>query len=134
MKLFIFLTLIFFCKSNGALASQFWFGKTMTPIAAESRWGKEEFNIDRFKQGDVVTRAKMASSLVRQKSKWLGKSRRDIRESLGGFSGFYFSELIPTYIISGGEIDSPETWQIVFLLNNDYKVSDIIIHKNCCGK
>ena len=45
---------------------------------------------------------------------------------------FYFSDVFPAYMIQRSQEDRDEAWQIVFLLNNERKVEDIIVHKNCC--
>lgn len=60
------------------------------------------------------------------------KSALEIRELLGPFDGFYFTDAYPTYLIQIGKSHSEDTWQIVFLLDDDRLVKKFIIHKNCC--
>lgn len=46
----------------------------------------------------------------------------------------HFIDTYPAYIIQSGKNKKEETWQIVFLLNSEYRVRDIIVHKNCCDE
>ncbi len=110
----------------------FWRGKTMSIAEAEKRWGKAEFDIIKFRDGDITTRAAMAASLKKQEKKFKGKHVDEIRNELGPTSGFYFSDVYPTYLIQAGKSNKEETWQIVFLLNKDRRAESIIIHRNCC--
>lgn len=77
-------------------------------------------------------RASMAYDLIKNKNIFIGKSAAEIRSQLGDFSGHYFSEYYPTYLIQKGSDKSPESWQIIFEINKDRKVSDIKVHKKCC--
>ena len=119
-------------SAMGFAANHFWFGKTLSPTQAEARWGKGEFITDRFKSGKPDERAKMAVSLVKEKKLWIGKEVKEVRQKLGSHDGYYFTDWIPAYLIQVGKSQKEETWQIVFLPDNDYKVKDIIIHRNCC--
>lgn len=132
MKLFIVVSLLLCGFAPVGVAKHFWFGKTMTPIQAEHRWGKGTFSAEVFKKSSPDGRAKIAASLLRQKKQWIGKSLSGIKEVLGEESGHYFTDWIPTYLIEIGKNDGDETWQIVFVPDNEYKVKDIIIHRNCC--
>ncbi len=75
----------------------------------------------------------MAYEILMSK-KFKGASVVDIREQLGPPDGFYFIDTYPAYIIQSGRNKKEETWQIVFLLNSEYRVRDIIVHKNCCDE
>ena len=123
------LCLILFITGN-AFAQGFWFGKTMTATAAEAKWGQEEFNVPRFKDAALTERGKMASALLRKKATWIGKSFHDVQSELGSPDGHYFSDMIPAYLIQVAETSQGETWQIVFLPDNNYKIKDVIIHRN----
>ena len=64
----------------------------------------------------------------------IGKSYEYIEENFGTHDGFNFIDTYPAYIIQDGKNHSEETWQLVFRMDNHYKVRDIIMHKNCCEK
>lgn len=104
----------------------------MTADGAAKRWGSVEFDSSKFKTGDTKIRALMTSSLQKHENQFKGKSALEIRELLGPFDGFYFTDAYPTYLIQIGKSHSEDTWQIVFLLDDDRLVKKIIIHKNCC--
>lgn len=105
----------------------------ITSAEAQKRWGTEEFSVQKFKNGSQQQRAAMASSLTRNKD-LLGKTASEVRNLLGSFSGHFWSERVPTYLIEEGWKTGADTWQIVFLLNDTEKVAEIRIHKNCCSK
>lgn len=108
--------------------------KFMDISEAKKRWGHEQFNPEIFKKGDAKTKASMAVSLIEDK-RYIGKTRQDVRKELGDFSGHYFSESIPTYIIhEGWQKEGEDTWQLVFLLNRDRVIKEVRIHKNCCER
>lgn len=111
----------------------FWRGSLMSLSQAEKRWGKEKFEINSFRTGDVKIRSKMVYSLVSDEKKFFGKTVYEIRELLGTPDGFYFSDIFPAYMVERGTTREDESWQIVFLLDRQQKVSKIIIHKNCCS-
>ncbi len=116
-----------------AAGAHFWFGKTMITSKAEDRWGKDPFILERFKNGSTKDRAKMAASIIRGKKAWIGRPLSEIREQLGPHDGFYFTDIIPAYLIEVAEKKGDESWQIVFLPDNARMISDVIIHKNCCN-
>ena len=47
--------------------------------------------------------------------------------------GFYFSDTYPTYMIQIGANHQEESWQLVFLLDRNQKIDEIVVHKNCCN-
>jgi hypothetical protein len=96
------------------------------------RWGKGSFDAVKFKEGNERARAGMAYSILTMKKKFFGKSVLEIRQQLGSSDGYYFSDVFPAYMIYRGEGPNEDSWQIVFLLNNDRQVRDIVVHKNCC--
>ena len=127
------LVIFLLCFSASAFCIQhFWRGDTMSAKEAEKRWGKIEFNAEKFKNSDLKVRSLMAASIQENEKLFKGKSVLEIRELLGPTDGFYFSDVYPTYLIQVGKNHSEETWQLVFLLNNKRNVEKVIIHKNCC--
>ena len=120
----------------GAFASknQLWRGSVMPIETVKAKWGTTPFNEEAFRAGTEKQRASMAASLIQQKKKYIGKDPADIRKQLGDFDGHYFSEAFPTYLIFSSQKQSEDSWQILFLLSNDQKVSDIVVHKNCCDR
>jgi len=107
-------------------------GETMSVSKAEKKWGKREFGAEQFKSASEANRASMAASLIRNKKQFIGKDRSEIRKLLGDYSGHYVSGMFPTYLIQDAIKIGDEAWQIVFLLDADEKVKDIVVHKNCC--
>ncbi len=133
-KYLIVISLIgIFIFSAALYAQSFWGGKTMSTSEVKKKWGSEKYDVKKFREGPYALKAKMAYSIMRDKS-LIGKSYEEIREMFGPNEGFYFIDTYPTYIIERGKNHSEETWQIVFRMDNSYKVRDIILHKNCCEK
>lgn len=114
-------------------AQSFWGGKTMTAAEVKLKWGHEKYDAQKFKEGSYDIKSKMAYSIMTDKS-LLKKTFEEIHEMFGENEGFYFIDTYPTYIVQRGKNHSEETWQLVFRMNNQYRVRDIIMHKNCCDK
>ena len=117
------------------VAKSFWRGEVMSTNRVCKKWGETTLNIKHFKkaENDMPTRAKMACSLLKQQKNFIGKDRWKIREILGDYDGHYFSGMFPTYMIESARITKKdESWQIVFLIDRNEKISKIIVHKNCC--
>jgi hypothetical protein len=107
-------------------------GKKLNLTEIKRRWGEENYNAEKFKNGDMQLRAKMAYSILNDKT-LIGKSYTEIRKLFGAPDGFYFIDTYPAYIIQEGKNKNEETWQIVFKIGDGYKARDISVHKNCCG-
>ncbi|GEM_PF-3327403 len=103
----------------------------MAVAAAKQRWKEKTFDAGKFKSGTVQERAAMATNLISSK-KLLGKTPEEIRVLLGSFSGFFWSDYIPAYLVEEGWTQKRDTWQLVFLLSDHGLVNDVRIHKNCC--
>ena len=126
--------IIIFIAAVGGLslyAQPFFGGKTMKKSEVQKKWGSEKFDLEKFKNGEHETKAKMAFSIMSDKT-LVGKSIDLIREKFGPPDGFYFIDIYPAYIIQEGTTSKEETWQIVFKLNEKYEVREVIVHKNCC--
>jgi hypothetical protein len=115
-------------------AKHFWRGDTLSTSKVCKKWGEAAFNENQFLNGDEKVRAKMACSILKNQKQFIGQSRLEIRKKLGDFDGFYFSDMFPAYIIESGKTREQDTWQIVFMLDRKEKISEIIVHKNCCDK
>jgi hypothetical protein len=98
----------------------------------KSKWGNEKFDPLKFKEGDQNVKAKMTYSLLKEESKWIGKDVDVVKKTLGNPDGYYFVDIHPAYIIQEGQNSKEETWQIVFLLDNSFKVKKLFVHRNCC--
>lgn len=109
-----------------------WRGETISAKQTEEKWGKQPLNVGAFRSGSMKDRAQMASALLAQKEKYKGKFVTEIREVFGSPDGFYFSDVFPAYMIQRAKNHKEDSWQIVFLLDNERKVKDIVVHKNCC--
>ena len=58
----------------------------------------------------------------------------EIGPLFGDFSGWFFSEAVPTYLIEIAKTKADDSWQLVFFSTRDRKVTRIVVHKNCCGE
>ena len=112
----------------------FKYGEFMSVKRVCKKWGREALDIGRFKTAgeDESARAGMTCSLIRSKTRYIGKKGWEIRKIFGDYSGYYFSDMFPTYLIERAKREGQDSWQIVFLLNKAGEVSDIVVHKNCC--
>jgi hypothetical protein len=98
----------------------------------QGTWGKSKFDASKFKVGDVKVRSSMAYDLVKSKL-YIGKSRLDVTKDLGPGDGYYFSGMIPAYILNDPAHKGDDVWQLVFLIDNTGKVTEVVVHQNCCG-
>ena len=74
----------------------------------------------------------MACSLLKTQDDYVGMHRLEIRPLFGNFTGYYITEFIPTYLIETAKTMAEDSWQIVFLIDGNGTVSEIVVHKNCC--
>ena len=98
---------------------------------AQKRWGNKPFAIESFRKGSISERAAEAADLLRKQA-LVGKTADEVVEALGATSGYFWSDRFPTYFIEEGWAKKKDSWQIVFLLNTDERVTEVRIHKNCC--
>ncbi len=98
------------------------------------RWGDRPFDEAKFKTAveNRTIRAKMTCSLLKNQKMYIGLDSLEIRERLGDYSGYFFSESFPAYIINEATEEDRNVWQILFFVDEDHKVSKIVVHKNCC--
>ena len=111
----------------------FWYGKTLSTRQVCKKWGDVPFDEEKFRAAGVdglSERASMACSLLKNQKKYIGKNIKEIKKLFGKPSGYYFSDSIPTYLIEIGETAEEDSWQIVFLYDNNYQVSKIVINEN----
>ncbi len=109
-------------------------GETLSAAKVKQKWGgSEKYTPELFKSGSYLEKSKMAYSIMTDRS-LVNEPYERIRQLFGENDGFYFIDTYPTYIIQRGKNHSEETWQLVFRMNNQFKVRDIIMHKNCCEK
>lgn len=99
---------------------------------AEKRWGKSIFSEEKFRNASMSDRAKMTVSLIESK-KYIGKDMAEVKNALGPYTGYFFSDHIAAYQIYAGWKTNENTWNIVFLPGLNGKIKDIRIHKNCCS-
>jgi len=107
-------------------------GETLSLSMVEKKFGESPFDIKKFAEGGEQVRAQMASALLKNKKQFIGKSNYQIRDTVGNFTGHYISGLYPTYMIYSAKDYSVSSWQIVFLIDAEGLVQDIVVHKNCC--
>jgi hypothetical protein len=130
--LMITISIMTFSSVSLAIAKHFWRGEIMPRDKVCKTWVGAPFDSKKFKNGDEAAKASMACSLLKRQNEFIGKDRSEIREDLGDFDGFYFSDMFPAYMIQSGNSKDQDSWQIVFLLDNNEKVSEVVVHKNCC--
>lgn len=126
---FIFVAML---SSPALAAGHFWRGTTIGLSEVGKRWGTGEFDATQFKSGGEKLRSTMAHAILKSKKVFVGTHVLDLRKQLGDPDGFYFTDVVPAYLIQRAKADGQESWQIVFLLNKQRTVEDIIVHKNCC--
>ena len=116
------------------LPNTFGVGETMSIQKVCKRWGKTPFDLEKFKSAsnNEFIRAQMACSLLKKQKQFRGKDRVEIRSIFGDYDGHYFSDMFPTYMIEIAKKRGEDSWQIVFLIDRKEKISEIIVHKNCC--
>ena len=115
-------------------AKHFWRGEIMATAKVCERWGDHPLDAAKFKNGSEPARASMACSLLKNQNQFIGKSAMEIRQLLGDPDGFYFIDAFPAYLVSGGGADFQDSWQLVFMLGQKRKVTEIFAHKNCCDR
>lgn len=98
------------------------------------RWGDRPLDTEKFKTSgkNRSVRAKMTCSLLKNQKKYIGLSSKKIKKIFGDYSGYFFSESFPTYIINKATKKDRNVWQILFFVDGKHKVSEIVVHKNCC--
>lgn len=104
----VFLLISFLGVVGLVYASSPWVGKTLSAKEVKKRWGEAAFDQERFKSGDVASRATMAYSLITSK-KFLGLTAEEVRNELGRFDGHYFSESYPTYFIQKAKVKGEDS-------------------------
>lgn len=114
-----------------AYAKHFWAGDEMGLDQVKKTWGCVPLDEELFKKSGEDVRAKMACSILQSK-KFIGKSVGEIRERLGAPTGFYYRDIFPAYMIKVGTSPKDTSWQIVFELDKNRKVTGVFVHKNCC--
>jgi hypothetical protein len=129
---FLFLPLILY--GGFITVRHFWRGELMPEKKVCTRWGNSSFDEKKFKAGTDTDRANMTCDLLKNKSRFLGLDRAEIRSQLGTHTGHYFSEMYPAYMIETATDRSQDSWQIVFFIDKDEKISDVAVHKNCCDR
>jgi len=98
-----------------------------------STWGEQKFEIEKFKLGTESERAKMACDLLKNQKQFKGFNLLKLRATLGSHDGFYFTDMFPAYMIHSGSSKNEDSWQIVFLLDINKAVDEVVVHKNCCN-
>lgn len=99
------------------------------------RWGDGPLDVAAFRaaEDDEPARAAMACSLLKNQDDYAGMHRSEIEPLFGDSTGYFWNEAQPTYLIEIAETKADDSWQIVFLHDLDRRVTEIVVHKNCCG-
>ena len=50
----------------------------------------------------------------------------------GNPTRFYITEFVPAYLIEVAKTRAHDSWQILFRIDLDRKVTKVVVHKNCC--
>ena len=136
MKKLVFLTLVLFLSQALWSATDLYLANQefMAPDKAVTLWGHKPFSADEFKNGDLTIRASMAASLIEGKA-LIGKTPKQVRDTLGSSTGYFWNKDIPAYFLDEGSKEKDhETWQLIFLPDSKGNIGDVRIHKNCCSK
>ena len=98
------------------------------------RWGERPLDVTAFRsaEDDESTRAAMACSLLRNQQDYVGMHRLEILRLFGYSSGYYYTDMTPAYLIEDAKTKARDSWQIVFRIDRDRKVSEIFVRKVCC--
>ena len=99
------------------------------------RWGERPLDVAAFRsaEGDEFTRAAMVCSLLRNQDDYVGMGREEIMTLFGNPTGYYNTEMLPTYLIEVAKTRAHDSWQILFRIDRDGKVTKVVVHKNCCS-
>lgn len=133
-KIIVLLLVLTTFVTTWSFAKHFWRGEVINSAEVKKRWGKTPLDETKFKAGNSSVRAPMAFALMKTAKSYVGKDRTEIEQKFGRPDGFYFSDMFPAYMIQRGKEVGEDSWQIVFLLDREQKVSEIVVHKNCCEK
>ena len=100
------------------------------------RWGDGPLDAEVFRsaEDDEPARAAMACSLLKNQADYVGMHGLEIKRLFGDFTGWFWNERQPSYLIEVAKTKADNSWQILFLHDRDWKVAKIVIHKNCCGE
>lgn len=132
MRYFASLFLVGFLGFAAFSSEHFWSGETLSSKEVKTRWGDHPLVFSEFSKGNDAVRAKMAYQILMRKNEFKGMFVTEVREKFGSPTGYYFSDTFPAYLIQRAETRQEEAWQIVFLLNQERKVTNVIVHKSCC--
>ena len=125
---------IFYLFSVLACSNYFFDGEFLAHDKFAKKFGIEKFSVSKFKAGTPSQRAKMVNNLVTTKH-YVGKSLKKVYEDLGGSTGYFFSDLIPAYILNEEKKGVREVWQLVFIPQKDkHIVEKVVVHKKCCRR
>ncbi len=106
-------------------------GKFLNLEETKKKWGQKSFLGEAFKAGTAKDRAPMVYDLIKRKI-FVGKTAVEVRSLLGPTSGYFWSEQIPTYFVEEGWSEKKDSWQLVFLIDENERVKEVRVHKNCC--
>ena len=106
-------------------------GKFLSLEEAKKKWGQKPFSVEAFKVGTAKERAPMVYDLIKSKT-FVGKTAGEVKSLLGPTSGYFWSERIPTYFVDEGWAEKKDSWQLVFLTDENGRVKEVRVHKNCC--
>lgn len=74
----------------------------------------------------------MACSLLRNQHDYVGMHRLEVLRLFGYSSDYYYTDMTPAYLIEDAKTKARDSWQIVFRIDRDRKVSEIFVRKVCC--
>lgn len=131
------LSLLFAAAGSYLIADEglFFREEFMTVSEVCQRWGDGSLDVEAFRsaEDDEPARAAMACSLLKSQADYVGMHGLEIKRLFGDFTGWFWNERQPTYLIEVATTKADDSWQILFLHDRDWKVTKIVIHKNCCG-
>lgn len=115
-----------------SFAEDFFGAKFMTQKEAKSKWGSTFFDAKVFKKSSEKEKGAMAAQVI-EKRIFVDQDMLKVREQMGDPDSYFFSDTIYAYIITSSAKPGQESWQLVFIPDQDLKkVMDVKIHKKCC--
>lgn len=115
-----------------SFAEEFFGAKFMTQKEARNKWGSAPFSAKNFKKSSEKEKGAMAAQAVEGKF-FVGQDMLKVREQMGDPDSYFFSDTIYAYMITSNVKPKQESWQLVFIPDEDLKkVADVRIHKKCC--
>ena len=97
-------------------------------------WTSRPLDIAVFRSSEeeMSTRAAKACTFLKSQNDYIGMHQLEIRPLFGDHASYFDTEFVTAYLMEVAETEAPDSWQVVFPLNRDRKLADVVVPKNCC--